>query len=188
MAFHSKHVDPNFYKLGENEIEVSLDFEEEDTTTAENGTFGKVSLNGSDKSKNHGLPDHKDDVIHSAVFNSLADNNKNESPQGSGHPQMEGQEKMAASRVPRVRRRRPRIQFGLTPRQLSELEDVFEKTKYPDEIIRKDLAKRLFLGESRVRSWFKRRRAKYRKTQQSLMLQCESADRSSEASSCPSTR
>ncbi|XP_005083202.1 paired mesoderm homeobox protein 2-like [Mesocricetus auratus] len=167
-------------KLEENEIEVSLDFEEEGTATAESGGSGKVFLNGSDKPKNQGILDHKDDVMQSSVFRYIRGNIKKESHgshQASGSPQLKEQENMAAARIPQFRRTRPRIQFGLTPRQLSELEDVFEKTKYPDESIRKDLAKRLFLGESRVRSWFKRRRAKYRKSQQSQMLQSESADR-----------
>uniref|UniRef100_A0A8C2LAF2 Reproductive homeobox 12 n=1 Tax=Cricetulus griseus TaxID=10029 RepID=A0A8C2LAF2_CRIGR len=178
MALQSHHVGSNFCKLEENEIEVSLDFDD-DTETAKSGTFGKFSLNSSDKPKNQGTLDCKDDVSYPSVSNYVPDNIKNESHgshQGSAQPQLEEQENMAAARVPKLRRRRPRIQFGLTPRQLSELEDVFEKTKYPDEIIRKDLARRLFLGESKVRSWFKRRRAKYRKYQQSLMLQKEAAD------------
>ncbi|XP_059105975.1 rhox homeobox family member 1-like [Peromyscus eremicus] len=173
MALQFQHVDPDFHKMEENEIEVSLEAEQETTVAAENGNF-EGSLNGPDKLKNQGIPDHKDDVIHY-----IGDDIKDEShgsQQGSGHPQLEKQENLAAARVPQLRRRRPRIQLGLTPRQLSELEEVFQQTKYPDEATRRDLAKRLFLGESRVRSWFKRRRAKYRKTQQSQMLKCESAD------------
>ncbi|XP_052602805.1 rhox homeobox family member 1-like [Peromyscus californicus insignis] len=174
MALQFQHVDPDFYKQEENEIEVSLEDEQETTVAAENGNF-EGSPNGPEKLKNQGIPDQKDDVIHY-----IGDDIKDESHgshQGSGHPQLEKQENLAAARVPQFRRTRPRIQLGLTPRQLSELEEVFEQTKYPDEATRRDLAKRLFLGESRVRSWFKRRRAKYRKTQQSQMLKCESADR-----------
>nr|XP_042125378.1 rhox homeobox family member 1 [Peromyscus maniculatus bairdii]XP_042125379.1 rhox homeobox family member 1 [Peromyscus maniculatus bairdii] len=174
MAFQFQHVDPNFYKLVENEIEVILEAEQEAAPAAENGNF-EGPLNGPEKLKNQGIPDHKDDVIHD-----IGDDIKDESHgshQGSGHPQLEKQENLAAARVPQFRRTRPRIQLGLTPRQLSELEEVFEQTKYPDETTRRALAKRLFLGESRVRKWFKRRRAKYRKTQQSQMLKCESADR-----------
>ncbi|XP_057614960.1 rhox homeobox family member 1-like [Chionomys nivalis] len=179
MAFQSQHVDHNFYKLDENEIEVSLDFEQEATAATESVIFGEGSLNGSEKPKNQGIPHRKDDVTHVANFNYVGDDIRHESHgsiQGYRNPQLKEQETVAAARVPHVRRTRPRIQFGLTPRQLNELEEVFEKTQYPNEIIRKDLAKRLFLGESRVRSWFKKRRAQYRKHQQSQVLQCASAD------------
>ncbi|XP_038171780.1 rhox homeobox family member 1-like [Arvicola amphibius] len=168
-----------FYKLDENEIEVSLDFEEEATAATESVIFGEGSLNGSDKPRKHGIPHRKDDVTQVVNFNYVGDDIKHESHgshQGYRKPQFKEQENVAAARGPQVRRTRPRIQFGLTPWQLNELEDVFEKTKYPDEIIRKDLAKRLFLGESTVRRWFKQRRAKYRKHQQSQELQCASVD------------
>ncbi|XP_041502537.1 paired mesoderm homeobox protein 1-like [Microtus oregoni] len=179
MAFQSQHVEPNVYTLYENEIEGSLDFEHGATAATESVIYGEGSLKGSDKPKNQGIPHYKDDVTHVANFNYVGDDIRHESHgshQGYRNPQLKEQENVAAGRVPQVRRTRPRIQFGLTPRQLNELEDVFEKTKYPDEIIRKDLAKRLFLGESRVQSWFKKRRAQYRKHQQSEILQCASAD------------
>ncbi|KAM7338420.1 hypothetical protein ACRRTK_001904 [Alexandromys fortis] len=154
MAFQSQHVDPNFYKLDENEIEVSLDFEHEATAATESVIYGEGSLKRSDKPTNQGIPHHEDDVTHVVNFNYVGDNISNESHgshRGDRNPPLKEQENVAVARVPQVRRTRPRIQFGLTPRQLNELEDVFAKTKYPDEIIRKDLAKRLFLGESRVR-------------------------------------
>ncbi|XP_005372087.1 rhox homeobox family member 1-like [Microtus ochrogaster] len=179
MAFQSQHVDPNVYKLDVNEIEVSLDFEQEATAATESVIFGEGSQNGSGKPKNQGIPHRKDDVTHVANFNYIGDDIRHESHgshQGYRNPQLKEQENVAAARVPQVRRTRPRIQFGLTLKQLNELEDVFEKTKYPNEIIRKDLAKRLFLGESRVRSWFKKRRTQYRKHQQSQILQCASDD------------
>ncbi|XP_038171778.1 rhox homeobox family member 1-like [Arvicola amphibius] len=168
-----------FYKLDENEIEVSLDFEEEASTATEIINFGEDSLNGSDKPKNQGIPHHKDDVTQVVNFNYVGDDIKHKSHgshQGYRNPQLKEQENVAAARGPQVRRTRPRIQFGLTPRQLNVLEDVFEGTKYSYELIRKDLAKLLFLGESRMRRWFKQRRAKYRKHQQSQELQCASAD------------
>lgn len=133
MALQFQHVDPNFYKLDENEIEVILEAEQEAGPAAENGNF-EGPLNGPEKLKNQGIPDHKDDVIHY-----IGDDIKDESHgshQGSGHPQLEKQENLAAARVPQFRRTRPRIQLGLTPRQLSELEEVFEQTKYPDETTR----------------------------------------------------
>ncbi|KAL1766016.1 rhox homeobox family member 1-like [Sigmodon hispidus] len=147
MANQFQHVDPNFYKLAEIEVEVGIDDEQEATAEAE-------SSSGSDNPNNQGIPDHKDDVIRVVNFNSVGDNIKQESYGGyqcDVHLQVEDQGNLAAARVPRFRRTRPRIQLGLTPRQLNELEDVFEKTKYPDETTRRDLAKRLFLGESIVR-------------------------------------
>ena len=139
MAFQSHHVDPNVYKLDENEIQVSLDFEHEATAATERVIYGEGSQNGPGKSKNQGIPHHEDDVTHVVNFNYVGDDIRQESHgshQGYRNPQLKEQEDAAAGRVPRVRRTRPRIQFGLTARQLNELEDVFEKTKYPDEIIR----------------------------------------------------
>ena len=139
MAFQSQHVDPNFYKLDENEIEVSLDFEHEANAATEIVIYDEGSLKGSEKPTNQGIPHHEDDVTHVVNFNYVGDDIRNESHgshQGDRNPQLKEQENVAVARVPQVRRTRPRIQFGLTPRQLNELEDVFEKTKYPDEIIR----------------------------------------------------
>ncbi|NP_001020254.1 reproductive homeobox on X chromosome, 12 [Mus musculus] len=180
MALEPHHVDPNFYKLGENEIEVTLDADQEADGAAEGGSFGDGSLNGSDKLKCQGIPDDKDDVIYVGELKNIGNDIKDEchgSHQGSGDPQPEEKQKnSAAARVPQVRRTRPRIQLGFTPRQLNELEDFFEKTKYPDALTRKNLAKHLYLAESKVQRWFKKRRAHYRKEQQSQVLQCASAD------------
>ena len=139
MAFQSQHVDPNVYKLDGNKIQVSLDFELELTAATESVIYGEGSLKGSVKPKNQGIPHHEDDVTHVVNFNYVGDDIRHESHgshQGYRNPQLKEQEDAAAARVPRVLCTRPRIQFGLTARQLNELEDVFEKTKYPDEIIR----------------------------------------------------
>lgn len=139
MAFQSQHVDPNFYKLDENGIGVSHDFEQEATEATESFIFGEGSLNGSDKPKNQCMPHFKDRVTHVVNFNYVGDDIKHESHgshEGYRNPHLKEQENVAAARVPQVWCTRPRIQFGLTPRQLNELEDVFEKTKYPDENIR----------------------------------------------------
>ncbi|XP_050997845.1 paired mesoderm homeobox protein 1-like [Acomys russatus] len=172
MALQPHPVDPNFYKGEEKEMEVSLDIEQEAATAADSGS--------SDKQKQQDIPDDSDDVIYVGVLSSIGNDSKDRSlgsHQGSGQPQLENQENVAAARDPQLQQRtRPRIQLGLTPRQLRELEEVFEKNKYPDEFIRKDLARRLYLGESTVLRWFKRRRAKDRKYQQSQVLKCASAD------------
>ncbi|EDM10855.1 reproductive homeobox on X chromosome 12 [Rattus norvegicus] len=175
MALQSHHVEPSSYKLEENEIEVSLDADE----AAEGGSFGEGSLNGSDKLKYEGIPD-KDDRIYVGDVKYIGNDVKDEyrgSHQGSGDSQLEEQKNLASPTIPQFRRTRPRIQLGLTPRQLSELEDFFETTKYPDVITRRNLAKHLYLAESRVKRWFKRRRARYRKEQQTQMLKRASADR-----------
>ncbi|KAL6084673.1 hypothetical protein STEG23_002917 [Scotinomys teguina] len=174
MALELQHVYPNFCKLDEDETKVSLDAKQEAAAAAGNGNIGEGSLQGPDKLKIQGIPDHKDDEIH-YIGDDIKDQSHG-SHQGSRHPQLEKQGNLAAARVPQVRRTRPRIQLGFTPRQLSELEEVFEKTKYPDESTRKDLARRLFLGESKVRSWFKKK-SHIRKAQQSQMLKGESAER-----------
>lgn len=139
MAFQSHHVDPNFYKLEENEIELTLDVEQEADAAAEGGSFEEGSQNGSDKLKYQGIPDDKGDVILVGDVKYIGNDIKDEclrSHHGSGDPQVEEEKDVAAARVPQFRRTRPRIQLGLTPRQLSELEDFFDKTKYPDVIAR----------------------------------------------------
>ncbi len=59
------------------------------------------------------------------------------------------------------RKRRQRTQF--TKYQLSELESLFQVTRYPDIYVREELSERIGIQEARIQVWFKNRRASIRK-------------------------
>ncbi|XP_031221453.1 rhox homeobox family member 1-like [Mastomys coucha] len=176
MGLTCLNYKPSSYNMEEPEIEVEIEIEQEVRAAEENGVFRECAPGFLDNLEYQGILNQQGDM-NPVVNLNYPGGDVAFSSQGSGPSprplQLEGWGTSAA-RVPQPqpRRTRPRIRRGLTAWQLSDLESVFQEVQYPDVIMKKKLARRLYMLESEVHRWFKIRRAKYRKNQSLQMPKC----------------
>ncbi|XP_078097218.1 homeobox protein goosecoid-like [Mustelus asterias] len=74
-----------------------------------------------------------------------------------------------------VQKRRRRHRTVFTELQLRDLENLFNKTSYPDTSTREKLAQSTHLSQETIKVWFKNRRAKVRKQRPPLLGQLDSS-------------
>ncbi|KAH0502890.1 Dihydropyrimidinase-related protein 3 [Microtus ochrogaster] len=127
MAHTYKHQDPNLYNIKQAEIEVEIEDEQETAAAEERYGLGEILPGVTDEPRNQGVPNHQNDmnlVICNGFYITIP---SQKSHQSSEQLQLKGKETSVAAGVTQPQRNsRPRIHRGVTPRQLRELEEVFE--------------------------------------------------------------